>query len=212
MEKYLTYLLSFISVTAGQLFSLQAWSETDNANETTIVVMETRLGAVEIELYTSKAPITVENFLALVDGGHYDGGSFYRTVTLVNDKGSPKIEVIQGGRGRQPSPFPPITHETTEQTGILHIDGTISMARGKVGTASSEFFICIGDQPGLDFGNQRNSDLQGFAAFGKVIKGMDIVKAINQVETKDESESAYTRGQVIKEPVTIISIKRQSPK
>jgi peptidyl-prolyl cis-trans isomerase A (cyclophilin A) len=104
-------------------------------------------------------------------------------VTLDNQPGSEvKIEVIQGGlfEDDHPQALPPIAHETTQQTGILHKDGVISMARYGPGTATGEFFICIGDQPKLDYGGIRNSDGQGFAAFGKVINGMDVVSKIQQ--------------------------------
>jgi peptidyl-prolyl cis-trans isomerase A (cyclophilin A) len=172
------------------------------------ITMSTDMGDIDIELYAARAPVTVENFLRLVDGGHLDGGSFYRVVTFANDNGNPKIEVIQGGLGDIDSPFPPIDHETTGQTGILHRDGVISMARGEVGTASSEFFICIGDQPGLDFGNVRNADKQGFAAFGKVVRGMDVVRKINGAPADTQSDSGYTEGQILTEPVAIIRVAR----
>jgi len=188
-------LLSFISVA--------------NADEGTVrITMATSQGDIEIDLYMDKAPITAGNFLQLADGEHLDGTSFYRVVTYENDNGNPKIEVIQGGRGDEESPFPPIDHETTEQTGILHKDGVISMARGDVGTASSEFFICIGDQPGLDYGNVRNPDEQGFAAFGKVVSGMDVARRINQSPADAPSDSDYTRGQILTEPVDIVSVRR----
>ena len=102
--------------------------------------MVTTEGDIELELYPGKAPLTVQNFLQLVDGGHLDGASFYRVVSPQNDNGSPVISVIQGGIGDAASPFPPIGHETTEQTGLRHLDGSISMARGAVGTATTEFF------------------------------------------------------------------------
>ncbi len=179
------------------------------AKEDTVrVTMATSMGDIEIDLYADKAPLTVGNFLQLVDGGYLDGGAFYRVVSYDNDNGKPKIEVIQGGRGEAESPFPPIDHETTEQTGILHKDGVISMARGDVGTASSEFFICIGDQPGLDYGEVRNPDQQGFAAFGMVVSGMDVVKKINRAPADAPSESAYTKGQILAEPVEIIRVTR----
>jgi peptidyl-prolyl cis-trans isomerase A (cyclophilin A) len=189
-------LLSFFS--AGQ------------ADEGTVrVTMATSQGDIAIDLYLDKAPISAGNFLRLVDGGHLDGGTFYRVVTYENDNGNPKIEVIQGGlAGERESPFGPIEHETTEQTGILHKDGVISMARGDVGTASSEFFICIGDQPGLDYGNVRNPDQQGFAAFGQVVSGMDVVRKINQLPADAPSESDYTRGQILSDPVDIVSVRR----
>lgn len=180
-----------------------------SAQSTAVVVMETALGEMEIELYGDKAPVSVTNFLRLVDDGHFDGAEFYRVVTFANDNGSPKIEVIQGGLNNEPSPFPPIAHETTEQTGIMHTDGVLSMARGEVGTASSEFFICIGDQPGLDFGQPRNADGQGFAAFGKVVRGMDVVRRINQTGAAGVGGEGYTAGQILLEPVKILSARRK---
>lgn len=168
------------------------------------VVMETSLGVFEIELYGEAAPETVSNFLRHVEGGYYDGGEFYRIVTYANDNGSPKIEVIQGGLNEVESPFPAISHESTEATGIAHTDGVLSMARGGVGTASSEFFICIGDQPGLDFGQPRNEDGQGFAAFGKVIQGMSVVRQINAIPADQTVGEGYTAGQVLLEPIKII--------
>ena len=104
--------------------------------------------------------------------------------------------------------FDTIDHETTAQTGILHTDGVISMARGAVGTASTEFFICIGDQPGLDYGRPRNADKQGFAAFGKVVTGMDVVIKINNLPSDAPSDSDYTKGQILETPVTISRVWR----
>jgi peptidyl-prolyl cis-trans isomerase A (cyclophilin A) len=180
-----------------------------NADEGTVrVTMVTSQGDIEIDLYMDKAPLTVGNFLKLADGEHLDGGSFYRVVTYENDNGNPKIEVIQGGRGDEESPFAPIDHETTEQTGILHKDGVISMARDDVGTASSEFFICLGDQPGLDYGNVRYPDEQGFAAFGKVVNGIDVVRRINQSPADAPSDSDYSKGQILTDPVVIVSVRR----
>lgn len=181
-----------------------------NADEGTVrVTMTTSQGDIEIDLYMDKAPITAGNFLKLSEGEHLDGGSFYRVVTYKNDNGHPRIEVIQGGLGDEgQSPFDPVNHETTEQTGILHTDGVISMARGDVGTASSEFFICLGDQPGLDYGNIRNPDEQGFAAFGQVVSGMDVVRRINQLPADGPSDSDYTKGQILTEPVVIVSVRR----
>ena len=170
--------------------------------------MTTSQGVIDIDLYMDKAPVTAGNFLQLAEGEYLDGGSFYRVVTYENDNGNPKIEVIQGGRGDEESPFGPIGHESTEQTGILHQDGVISMARGDIGTASSEFFICLGDQPGLDHGNVRNPDEQGFAAFGRVVGGMDIVRRINAMPADAPSDSEYTQGQILAEPVVIVSVRR----
>jgi len=173
------------------------------------VTMQTSLGEIELELYSQKAPVTVANFLQLVDGGHLDGGTFYRTVSPENDNGSPVIAVIQGGIGDAESPFAPIAHETTADTGLPHLDGSISMARAEVGTATTEFFICVGDQPALDFGATRNADGQGFAVFGRVIAGMDVVHAIHQAPADAPTEFEYSQNQLINEPVEIISLQRR---
>lgn len=166
------------------------------------VLIQTELGDMEVKIYETKAPITAANFLRYVDEERFNDGSFYRVVRMDNQPDNDiRIEVIQGGtraRGRE-NTLPPIDHETTETTGILHTDGVISMARGRPGSASSEFFICVGDQPELDYGGMRNPDGQGFAAFGKIIKGMDVAREIQQ--QPDERQQ-------LKEPVKILSIRR----
>ncbi len=179
------------------------------ASGTVTVLMRTEAGDIELALYPEKAPVTVANFLKYADGGHYKGASFYRTVRYENDNGDPKIEVIQGGIGDAEPPFPPIVHESTEQTGIGHANGVISMARGAVGTAAGEFFITIGDQPALDHGNTRNPDRQGFAAFGRVTNGMDTVRRIHQAPANEPVEDAYVKGQIIENPVKILSVERR---
>ncbi len=151
------------------------------------VLIQTSLGDFEVEIYQKHAPITAANFLRYVAEGRFKGATFYRTVRMDNQPDNAiKIEVIQGGLkdDAHPQSLPPIEHESTAKSGILHKDGVISMARNDPGTASSEFFICIGDQPELDFGGKRNPDGQGFAAFGRVIRGMDVVRKIqNQPAT-----------------------------
>lgn len=179
-----------------------------NVNAQVRVLMSTSEGDIEIDLYTSRAPVTAGNFLTLIDNEQLDGGAFYRVVSYENDKGSPLIEVIQGGLGDRASEFDNIVHETTEQTGILHTDGVISMARGAVGTASTEFFIIIGDQPSLDFGGERNADNQGFAAFGKVVTGMEVVRKIQNLPADGPSDSEYTVDQILTQPVIINSVRR----
>jgi peptidyl-prolyl cis-trans isomerase A (cyclophilin A) len=153
------------------------------------ILIQTELGNITIELYPQKAPITVSNFLKYIKENRLEDATFYRTVTTDNQPNNDiKIEVIQGGlyEDEHPQMLPPIQHETTETTGILHKDGIISMARNEPGTATSEFFICVGDQPSLDSGGNRNSDGQGFAAFGKVIKGMDVVQKIHQSQAQGQ--------------------------
>jgi peptidyl-prolyl cis-trans isomerase A (cyclophilin A) len=167
--------------------------------------VETALGAFTISVDPSRAPITVENFLAYVDRRWLDGGKVYRIVTPANQSAETKfkIEVVQWGMDApddQPPPRPAIAHETTRTTGLKHLDGTISMARNGPGTATSEFFICIGAQPALDFGGGRNPDGQGFAAFGQVVSGMDVVRAIYAKGRDDD--------QYIEPPIPVVSVKR----
>lgn len=171
--------------------------------------MSTSEGDIVIELAMQDAPLTAANFLALVDGAHLDGALFYRTVYPDNDNGTPPISVIQGGLGDGSDAFQTVAHETTEKTGILHKDGVVSMARGDPGTASTEFFICIGDQPALDFGGNRNTDQLGFAAFGRVVDGMDIVEAIHNSPSNAPVDDDYFKGQILEDPVLIKRVTRK---
>lgn len=147
------------------------------------VLIDTDAGQITVEIYRDRVPITSANFLRYVGENRYDGGAFYRVVTMQNQPTSPvKIEVIQGGIDSDSAKrLPTIAHETNDKTGVKHIDGSISMARGAPGSASSEFFFTIGNQPELDFGGKRNPDGQGFAAFGRVVQGMDVVRKIQQM-------------------------------
>ncbi|MCI5043484.1 MAG: peptidylprolyl isomerase [Aquisalinus sp.] len=168
----------------------------------TQVTLLTDLGNITLELYPEKAPVSVSNFLAYVDAGHYEKGEIYRVVRFDNDRGNPKINVIQGGLNLdQAAPLPSIEHETTDKTGILHTDGVISMARLEPGTAASEFFISIGNNPSLDYGGMRNPDKQGFAAFGRVIKGMDVVQEIHALTQTAPADDPYFEGQILAEPI-----------
>jgi peptidyl-prolyl cis-trans isomerase A (cyclophilin A) len=166
------------------------------------VLLETQLGAITIEVDTARAPVTAANFLRYVDAGFYNGGVFHRTVRLSNQPNNKvKIEVIQAGAdpARRDKDFPPIPLERTNKTGIAHTDGCVSMARDAPDTATSDFFICIGDQPALDFGGARNPDGQGFAAFGRVVKGMDVVRKI---------QAAPADAQKLTPPIKILSARR----
>ena len=167
-----------------------------------MVLIRTDLGDMTVEIYTEQAPVTANNFLTHVEQGDYANSVFYRVVRMDNQPGNQvKIEVIQGGlfHDEVVDTITPIIHESTQETGILHTDGIISMARNKPGSASTEIFICIGDQPSLDYGGKRNPDGQGFAAFGRVIQGMDVVKKI-------QSEPAD--GQMLLSPVRITEVVR----
>ena len=152
------------------------------------VLVQTELGDIVLEVDSKRAPNTAANFLKYVDAGHYDGGSFHRTVKMDNQPDSPvKIEVIQAGVSaeRAREGFPPIPLERTSVTGLRHTDGAISMARAQADSATSGWFVCINDQPSLDFGGARNPDGQGFAAFGRVVQGMDVVRKIQRAPNTD---------------------------
>jgi len=152
------------------------------------VRVQTELGDIVLEIDSARAPNTAANFLRYLDARHYDGGMFHRTVKLDNQPDSPvKIEVIQAGVNpdRATDGFPPIPLERTSATGLRHTDGAISMARGQPDSATSGWFICINDQPSLDFGGARNPDGQGFAAFGRVVQGMDVVRKIQRASNTD---------------------------
>jgi peptidyl-prolyl cis-trans isomerase A (cyclophilin A) len=167
------------------------------------ILVETEMGNIVLKLSPEKAPVTVNNFLKYVNAHRYDGAAFYRVVRMNNQADKKvKIEVIQGGLGDDSTKnFPRIKHESTNITGLKHKNGTLSMARNIPGSAGSEFFICINDQPELDFGGKRNPDGQGFAAFGEVVSGMEVVKKIQLSETGDAEEN-----QKLKFPVKIKSI------
>lgn len=167
------------------------------------VVLVTDAGEIELEIDSVRAPRTAANFLRYVDERFYDGGRFHRTVRADNQPNdSIRIAVIQASRNpdRSRQGYPPIALERTSETGVRHVDGAVSMARGGPDTATSSFFICVGDQPSLDFGGWRNPDGQGFAAFGRVARGMDVVRAI---------QSGAAVGQNLTTPVAINSARRR---
>jgi peptidyl-prolyl cis-trans isomerase A (cyclophilin A) len=150
------------------------------------VVFETAKGAIEIEVDAAHAPLSAANFLKYVDGRFYDGGTINRAVRPDNTiRHDVEIEVIQFqiDRARRSEQFPPVPLERTSATGLKHLDGAVSMARSGPDTATASFSIVIGDQPEMDFGGKRNPDGQGFAVFGRVVKGMDVVTAIQASPT-----------------------------
>ena len=180
------------SASAGQVSS----------NVTVLVV--TDLGEITVAIDAEHAPHTAANFLRYVDTGAYDGGQFHRTVTMQNQPDNDvRIEVIQASknRGQPDDNLDPIQLERTSVTGLRHTDGAISMARGGPDTATSSFFFCIGDQPSLDFGGDRNPDGQGFAAFGHVVSGAEVIREI-QMQPAD--------GQRLEPPIRIVSVSRSS--
>lgn len=165
------------------------------------VLLRTALGDLVIEVDETRAPATARNFLRYVDAGRYAEGSFHRTVTTSPDNQpgkTVKIDVVQAGAA-QGKDFPPVALERTRDTGLLHVDGAVSLARDGPDTATSDFFVCVGAQPSLDFGGGRNPDGQGFAAFGRVVSGMEVVRRIH---------AAPARGQALVPPVKILGAAR----
>ncbi|HET9695897.1 MAG TPA: peptidylprolyl isomerase [Terriglobales bacterium] len=165
------------------------------------VALTTELGDIVLQLDAEHAPVSTANFLKYVNGGFYTNGIFHRTVKPDNQpQNNVKIEVVQAGINpeREKESFPAIALERTTKTGLKHLDGTLSMARSEPDSATSDFFICIGDQPELDFGGKRNPDGQGFAAFGKVVRGMDIVRKI---------QASPADGQKLTPPIKILNAK-----
>lgn len=168
------------------------------------IIIETSLGKIEVLLYPDKAPKTVKAFLSYIDSGFYEKSSFYRILSTGNQPmGSNAAELIQGGIYRTKNTrdyLKGIPHEPTSLTGLTHKHGTISLARLEVGTANTEFFICIGENPGFDAGGKSSSDGLGYAAFGQVIKGMDVVM---QIYNRPEQDQEFSP------PIVIFNIKRK---
>ena len=171
------------------------------------VVIDTALGPIEVRLELARAPISSGDFLKYVDRGLYAGGAFYRTVRPDIDPNPIKIEVVQGGLTDESRYLPPIAHEPTHRTGLRHRNGTLSIARDAVGTGTAgAFFICIGDQPELDFGGKRNPDGQGFAAFGQVTRGMKLLHTMWSMKTQGLKGSPG--GELLASPVAIRGARR----
>lgn len=172
--------------------------------ERPVAVLQTTQGKIEIEVYTDKAPISGGDFLRYVENGYYNAEGFYRVVRADNDPLNMGMSLIQGGR-LDSEPVPPlIAHELTTETGLSNTEGVVSIARNEPGTGSAAyFFINIGNNDFLDYGGKRNPDGQGYATFGKVIAGMDVVRKIQSMEAKGKSGEDVTTGQILTQPVTI---------
>ena len=186
----------FLAILGVFLFAQTGLATADNPR----VRIVSAVGDIDLEIVLDKAPLSAANFLRYVDARLYDGTAFFRTVTMANQPDNKvKIAVIQGGDVPEDKAFPPIAHETTAVTGLRHLDGAVSMARANPGTASCSFFICLGDQPELDFNGRRNPDGQGFAVFGQVVAGMEVVRRIHASPRDKQS---------LTPPVIILTIRR----
>ena len=170
----------------------------------TKVRLETTEGPIVVALEQTRAPITTANFLRYVDEKRFDGITFYRAVNV-----APGFGLIQGGiRGDIRQFLPPIAHEPTTETGLSHTDGAISMARNAPGTADASFFITVGNLPAMDADPKQAGDNLGFAVFGHVTEGMEIVRHILQLPTSPTEGEGIMKGQMLAEPVRIVSARR----
>ena len=189
------------------------WLAANPMDRTVQVVLETSMGEIEIALYPERAPLSAAQFLVHVDGGHYDGASLYRVTQRSADS---EIEVVQGGLLAQAlsdsieayasadTPFPPVPHETTDRTEIRNERGTIALGRLEPGTANSEFFFNLQDNPVLDTGHSAGGrDGQGYATFGRVLRGLRVLERIQRLPSEAPTAIAMLQGQILEEPVTI---------
>jgi peptidyl-prolyl cis-trans isomerase A (cyclophilin A) len=168
------------------------------------VILVTSAGTITVTLEKTKAPATVANFLKYVDLKRFDGASFYRALAF---PAPASLGLIQGGlRGRSDKVLPPVRHEPTSTTGLTHDDGAISMARGAPGTANADFFIILGNLNGLD----ANAKEPGYAVFGRVTEGMDVIRAIQAAPVSATAGEGAMKGQMLLKPVTIMSARRIS--
>jgi peptidyl-prolyl cis-trans isomerase A (cyclophilin A) len=169
----------------------------------TVVILHTSLGDIRIALDAERAPVTSQNFLKYVDAGRFDNRTFYRVIR--SRDGSEGL--VQGGlQGDNRDAFPPIAHESTVTTGLSHVDGAVSMARGKPGSARGEFFIIVGTQ--VTYDGVPNGGDPGFAVFGRVVSGMPLVRRIMKQPVAKEARNPDMQGQMLAHPVTILTARR----
>lgn len=172
------------------------------------VILNTSEGPITLALDKTRAPITTANFLRYVDDKRFDGITFYRSVKL---DGAPKLGMLQAGARDGRPLLAPIAHEPTTKTGLTHSDGAVSMARFAPGTAAGDFFITLGSLPPLDADPKQPGDNQGFAVFGSVVEGMDIVRRLHQSAIAPNAGTGAMKGQMLAQPVKIISARRVKP-
>ncbi|MBU3076672.1 peptidylprolyl isomerase [Sphingomonas quercus] len=176
------------------------------------VTLQTSEGPILLELESERAPKTTANFLRYVDQKRLDGTSFYRAVRTTPDplpEGMKESGLVQGGVRFDPKRvLPSIPHEPTTQTGLSHVDGTISMARNAPGSANGDFFIVVGDTPSMDADPRLPGDNLGFAAFGHVAEGMDVIRKILLAPTSPTEGEGVMKGQMLSPVVKIITARR----
>lgn len=178
---------------------------------TVLVTLQTSEGPIVLELEKERAPITTANFLRYVDQKRFDGAAFYRAINMAENFGLVQAGVTQMKPGQKL--LPPIAHEPTTLTGLTHKTGTVSMARGAQGTARSDFFVTVGDMSSLDAHPDQPGDNAGFAAFGHVVEGMDVVLKIMRAPVNPAlGEKEGMKGQMLAQPVRILTVRRTPPR
>ena len=173
------------------------------------VTLTTREGVIVIEMATAKAPITAANFLRYVDQKRFEGTTFYRASTPPGEPNKGDYGLLQGGINGDPKRMlRPIAHEPTTLTGLSHRDGAVSIGRFAPGTATGDFFICVGDQLYLDADPKAQPPAAGFAVFGQVIQGMEVVRKVLAMPTSPTAGEGAMKGQMLLQPVRIITARR----
>lgn len=203
-------ILPVLALVAAPLSAQDGTAQEDA--ETTLVVFETTAGEITAEIEIERAPATAANFLRYVDEDRFDGTVFYRAMHL--DWGEPPNGLIQGGTQNDPERIlEGVVHEPTDETGLSHTDGALSMARLEPGSATGDFSIMIKDQTGLDAqpGSDDLDTAAGYAVFGYVVEGMDVVHAIHAMPRDPDKGEGWMKGQMLAEPVTIIDVRRVGP-
>ena len=215
LKRFATLALPFALATAAFAQDAPVPPPTAPAEEpeTVLVVLETTIGDITAAIETERAPITAANFLRYVDEGRFDGIVFYRAMPL--EWGDQPNGLIQGGTQYDPERIlPPIAHEPTSETGVKHLRGALSMARLAPGTANGDFSIMLQEQPGMD-ADPTSDDPElraGYAAFGRVVDGMEVVEAIHALPTDPDEGEGWMKGQILADPVKIVEARRAEPK
>ena len=215
LKRFATLALPFALATAAFAQDAPVPPPTAPAEEpeTVLVVLETTIGDITAAIETERAPITAANFLRYVDEGRFDGIVFYRAMPL--EWGDQPNGLIQGGTQYDPERIlPPIAHEPTSETGVKHVRGALSMARLAPGTANGDFSIMLQEQPGMD-ADPTSDDPElraGYAAFGRVVDGMEVVEAIHALPTDPDEDEGWMKGQILADPVKIVEARRAEPK
>ena len=176
---------------------------------TVTVRMHTELGDIMLAIEIERAPITAANFLRYVDNKRMDGMGFYRAMKL--DEAGTYGMVQTGIRDDVRKLFKPIEHEPTTLTGLSHVNGAISMARTTPGTATSDFFIIVGNLISLDAQPTAPGDNLGYAVFGQVVEGMEVVRAIMEQPRSLTAGEGVMKGQMLEKPVKVLTVRREQP-